>query len=842
MPRGGAKPRREDGDDSTLASATLAATVLISPAASAQDAGNHEGATPADVARVIKPEFSPYAGRSFPTRPLFGDTHLHTAVSVDAGTMNRLGQEDAFRFARGEEVTSTGGLRAKLSRPLDFLVIADHAEMYGLMPQLLAGDPEVLATEAGQRWYGQLTSGDLDTIFATAMEIVGSLSGDEPPIRSESLVRNSWQAYTALADRYNDPGIFTTIIGFEWTAIGGYNLHRNVLFRGDARVADQTLPFSQFDSKNPEDLWTYMEAFEEGTGSDLLAIPHNGNLSNGRMFSVESFDGQPLTAELAARRIRNEPLIEATQIKGDGESHPFLSPADEFAGYEIWDRSNLNGTEAKTPDMLKYEYAREALKTGLKLGSALGVNPYKFGMIGSTGSHTSLSTSEEDNFFGKHSGVEPEPHRWDHVVIEAPDPAFTVHGWQQAASGLAAVWATGNTREAIFDAMQRKETYATTGARMTVLLLRRLGLHPGGRHVAPAGRRRLPEGRADGRRPARRSRGPRAELPRRRAQGSVFRQSRPHPDRQGLARCDRRRPGAGLRRRLERRPPAGRRRQAAARRQHRRRRPRHLDQPHRRPRADRRLDRPRLRPRPRCLLLRQGHRDPDPALDRLRGAALRHHHERRRADDHPGARLHLADLVYARIMTRPVPLALALLLAATAAAAHDGDVAGGGFVTGFLHPILGWDHVAAMVAVGLWGAFLGPPAIWLLPVTFPLVMALGGALGVAGVPVPGIETGIAASALIIGVAVLLALRPPLVAAAVIVGFFAIFHGHAHGAEMPQAASPLAYAAGFVIGTGLLHLAGIALGLLARSQTGALAVRAMGGVIAMAGLGFLTGAL
>jgi urease accessory protein len=189
-------------------------------------------------------------------------------------------------------------------------------------------------------------------------------------------------------------------------------------------------------------------------------------------------------------------------------------------------------------------------------------------------------------------------------------------------------------------------------------------------------------------------------------------------------------------------------------------------------------------------------------------------------------------------------LALTLLLALVAgtALAHEGHGAGGGFVSGFLHPILGWDHVAAMVAVGLWGAFLGAPAIWLLPVTFPLVMALGGALGVAGVPIPGIELGIAASALIVGVAVMLALRPPLVVAAVVVGFFAIFHGHAHGVEMPAAVSPLAYAAGFVIGTGLLHLAGIALGLLARSETGVLAVRGMGAVIALAGLGFLTGML
>ena len=194
-------------------------------------------------------------------------------------------------------------------------------------------------------------------------------------------------------------------------------------------------------------------------------------------------------------------------------------------------------------------------------------------------------------------------------------------------------------------------------------------------------------------------------------------------------------------------------------------------------------------------------------------------------------------------MTRPVALAVAfLLLAASAGTAHTGEAAGDGFVTGFLHPLLGWDHVAAMVAVGLWGAFLGAPAIWLLPVTFPLVMAFGGALGVAGVPVPGIEAGIAASGLVMGLAILLAFRPPLIAAAVVVAFFAIFHGHAHGTEMPGAASPLAYAAGFVIGTGLLHLFGISLGLLTQYPAGRVAVRSMGAVIALAGLGFLTGTL
>jgi len=415
-----------------------------------------------------KIEFSPYAGREFPTRVLWGDTHLHTSVSVDAGTMCTVGQEDAFRFARGEEVKTTHGLRAKLSRPLDYLVISDHAEMYGLMPQLLKGDPEILGTELGRKWYDALTQGDADAKFATAMEIVTSLSEDDLPIDNPRAVKNAWRAYTALADQYNDPGRFTALIGYEWTAIGGYNLHRNVIFRDDAAVANRTVPFSQYDSKNPEDLWRALASFEEATGGEVLAIPHNGNLSNGRMFRVETFDGNPLTKDLAALRARFEPLAEVTQIKGDGEAHPFLSPNDEFADFDTWDRSNLNGTELKKDEMLQWEYAREALKTGLLLESKLGINPFKFGMIGSSDSHTALAAVEEENFFGKHSGVEPEEHRWEHVVIEAPDPDLTVYGWQQAAGGYAAVWAMENTREAIFDAMKRKETYATTGSRMTV--------------------------------------------------------------------------------------------------------------------------------------------------------------------------------------------------------------------------------------------------------------------------------------------------------------------------------------------------------------------------------------
>lgn len=421
------------------------------------------------VAGKSKQEFSPYAGRSFPTHVYWGDTHLHTSVSVDAGTMCTVDQEGAFRFARGEEITTTHGLRAKLGRPLDFLVLTDHAEMYGLMPQLLMGDQDILSQPKGKEWYDKLKSGDEKIVFATAMEIVGSLSKKDPPIKADAIVRKAWEKYTALADRYNEPGRFTALIGYEYTTMGGNNLHRNVVFRGNAGVANQTVPFSQFDSQNPEDLWRSLDAFQKKTGAEVLAIPHNGNLSNGRMFSVNKFDGKtPYDRELAELRARMEPIAEVTQIKGDGEAHPKLSPNDEFANLDIWDKSNLNGTEAKKPEMFQAEYAREALKTGLALEKKLGINPFKFGMIGSTDAHTGMAAVEEDNFFGKHSGVEPSAHRWEHVVIEAPNPDFTIKGWQQAAGGYAAVWASENTREAIFDAMKRKETYATTGSRMTV--------------------------------------------------------------------------------------------------------------------------------------------------------------------------------------------------------------------------------------------------------------------------------------------------------------------------------------------------------------------------------------
>ena len=269
------------------------------------------------------------------------------------------------------------------------------------------------------------------------------------------------------------PGRFTAFIGYEWTSnTGGNNLHRNVIFRDNGDKADQVVPYTTMQplgSDNPRDLWKWMQSYEDKTGGNVLAIAHNGNLSNGRMFPlIESFTGKPVDKEYVEQRARWERLYEATQTKGDGETHPALSPNDEFADFERWDFGNLDASVPKTPEMLEFEYARAALRNGLKLEADLGTNPYKFGMIGSTDAHTGLAAMEEDNFFGKTTPQEPSPERLTATFVDNPKTKIKVMDWQVSASGYAAVWATENTREAIWDAMQRKETYATTGSRMAV--------------------------------------------------------------------------------------------------------------------------------------------------------------------------------------------------------------------------------------------------------------------------------------------------------------------------------------------------------------------------------------
>lgn len=426
--------------------------------------------TTGDAPALERKSYSPYADRRFPTHVYWGDTHLHTSNSLDARAFGvLLGPEEAFRFARGETVTSSHGLRVRLSRPLDWLVVADHSDGLGAMNEIIAGDATLLRDPTVRDWNRQLNAGG-DGALAATMDVIGAFSaGNIPPVLLDRRFAQSvWDGYLETAEAYNDPGRFTTIIGYEWTSTeGGNNLHRNVLYRDGADRASRMLPYTTAESFNPEDLWRWMERYEETTGGRVLALAHNGNLSNGLMFPVETnpATGEPLSGDYAKTRAKWEPLYEVTQIKGDGEAHPFLSPDDELADYETWDKGNL-GPVPKEDWMLQYEYAREALKNGLELEASLGTNPYKFGVVGSTDSHTGLATAEENNFFGKHSLVEPEPGRWSHVVGEFD--SIRVLGWEMAASGYAAVWAEENTRKAIFDAMERKEVYATTGPRMTV--------------------------------------------------------------------------------------------------------------------------------------------------------------------------------------------------------------------------------------------------------------------------------------------------------------------------------------------------------------------------------------
>jgi hypothetical protein len=422
----------------------------------------------------VKRGYSPYAGRNFPTRPFFGDTHLHTSFSFDAGAFGcRLGPSDAYRFAKGEEVTASSGQPAKLSRPLDFLVVSDHSDNMGFFPDLLAGKPNIMGDPTGRKWHDMILGGQGAD---AAIEIIVAFSQGKFPKpllyspESDSY-RSAWEETIKAAEQANEPGRFTAFIGYEWTSnTGGNNLHRNVIFRDNGNKALQVVPYTvlkPFGSDDPRDLWKWMAAYEDKTGGHVLAIAHNGNLSNGRMFPIiEPGTGKPIDREYAEARAKWERLYEATQIKGDGETHPFLSPNDEFANFERWDKGNLDLSELKKPEMLQYEYARSALKLGLKLEGELGVNPYKFGMVGSTDAHTGLTAVEEDNYFGKTSAMEPNAERATKVFINSPKAK--IYEWETSASGYVGVWATENTRDSLFDAMERRETYATTGPRMIV--------------------------------------------------------------------------------------------------------------------------------------------------------------------------------------------------------------------------------------------------------------------------------------------------------------------------------------------------------------------------------------
>ena len=422
--------------------------------------------------------YSPYAQRSFPSRVYWGETHLHTGISLDAGLFgNILGHEDAYRLARGEEIKSSTGQPVKLSRPLDWLVIADHSDMMGIAFDIQKGTPNILAVPKGKEWHEGFKKGgeaagkaafDLITHFAQ-MKIPEQLLNDYSP--GAAAYDDVWDDITRTADQFNEPGRFTALIGYEWTSVPkGFNLHRNVVLRDDGSRARQVIPLTTLPplgTQDPLDLYQWLEDYEAKTGGKALAISHNGNLSNGWMFPmVETYAGGKVDKNYVDLRAKWEPLYEVTQIKGDGEAHPSLSPNDEFADYETWDVGNLDLTELKKPGMVNREYAREALKNGLALEKKFGTNPYKFGMVGATDSHTGLSTAEEDNFFGKSTSVEPSATRIQHPFVASDLGAW--EGYKLAASGYQGIWASENTREALFDAMERKETYATTGPRMMV--------------------------------------------------------------------------------------------------------------------------------------------------------------------------------------------------------------------------------------------------------------------------------------------------------------------------------------------------------------------------------------
>ena len=419
----------------------------------------------ASAAAVADAQYSAPVGKNYPANLYWGDTHLHSRNSADAyslGNMN-LTPADAYRFARGEELTAHNGMRVRLRRPLDFLVVSDHSEYLGGYYRFGVGDPLVVDTETGRQWARMIAEGNPDEMIGA---FVASMEDPEshPPFPYENR-RLIWQDVAQTSDDYNDPGRFTALTGYEWTiAIDGNNLHRVVIYRDGAETAGQLPPFSGQDSNDPQDLWRALARYEAETGGEVLAIPHNGNLSNGMMFPSKSVDGRPIDRAYAELRSRWEPIAEVSQVKGDSEAHPTLSPDDEFADFENWDQDNIGRSAPKEDWMLPHEYARGALKLGLGYEAELGVNPFKFGMIASTDNHTSLPTASEDNYFGKFVESEPGTARIENAMANNR----LWENWRIVASGYAAVWARENTREELFAAMKRREVYATTGTRIAV--------------------------------------------------------------------------------------------------------------------------------------------------------------------------------------------------------------------------------------------------------------------------------------------------------------------------------------------------------------------------------------
>jgi len=435
----------------TLAALTLAA---CSPSAPAPEQTAQSAPAPGSAQGV----------ETHPNREAyFGNFHVHTGYSFDGYTNGSpTTPDDAYRWAKGEAIPGGGdGTPLKIGRPLDWYIVSDHAEYLGVFPKMEDPDSPLSKLPIAER----VTSDDQKVAFEAYSEVLDNLSEgiSDPDLSDPEVSATIWQEVVATADEHYAPGTFTTFPGFEWTSNPGKrNLHRVVFFRSSENVP--SLPYSALDSDKPEELWKWMES-TRGAGATVLAIPHNGNASDGIMFPEEtSYGGSAVDEDYARVRMRNEPVYEITQIKGTSETHPSLSPNDEFAGFELWDYTL--SADAKPPEHKRGGYMREALIRGLKLDREGKGNPFKYGFIGDSDTHNAASTPEEDNYTGKF-GMENDPH---HRILGPPgfEEANKKQIREFSSGGLAGVWAKANTREEIFDAVARKETFATSGTRMKV--------------------------------------------------------------------------------------------------------------------------------------------------------------------------------------------------------------------------------------------------------------------------------------------------------------------------------------------------------------------------------------
>ncbi len=397
------------------------------------------------------------------TNLYWGDTHLHTNYSPDAYSLltTTADPDTSYRFAKGLPVIADlSRSRVRIETPLDFLVVTDHAEFMGVIPEIDAGNPLLLETELGARYKAMLDEGRGAAVF---FEIVGLANNDPSalaPLNSEVVRRSVWESIVDDAERHNEPGNFTAFVGWEWSSLpGGRNLHRIVFTPDGKDKAMAYLPFSLLDSEKPRDLWNWLADTSRRVGTDFVAVGHNMNLSQGTMFPLQDEYGNDVNAEYARLRARWEPVDEVTQYKGDSETHPLLSPDDEFADFETYEHLLAVGTGQSQAAPSAGSYVRSALMRGLELEAEIGENPFKFGMIGASDSHTAFSSVEEDNFLGKYA-LDSIPENKTRTTVPG------AIGWDAASQGLAGVWASENTRAAITAAFKRREVYATTGPRI----------------------------------------------------------------------------------------------------------------------------------------------------------------------------------------------------------------------------------------------------------------------------------------------------------------------------------------------------------------------------------------